>query len=279
MRTECLNYYLPRELIAQRPAEVRSGSRLLLMERATGAVTDGRFGDITAYVGSGDCLVLNNTKVLAARFFARRKTGAKLEGLFLNQTESGRWEVMLKNAGKVTEGENIILCARDGGCWGQAEAIRSIGDGRWLLDLDNGKNADDVLEEIGFAPLPPYIKRKGGDGAVAESDLERYQTVYAQQAGAVAAPTAGLHFTNELLGRLTKSGVKLAYVTLHVGIGTFKPVTADNLAQHRMHSERFSLSETDAETINRTVAAGQRIIAVGTCLFSRAMNSGLSMRW
>jgi len=264
MRTECLNYYLPRELIAQRPAEVRSGSRLLLMERATGAVTDRRFGDITAYVGPGDCLVLNNTKVLAARFFARRKTGAKLEGLFLNQTESGKWEVMLKNAGKVREGENIILCARDGGCWGQAKAVRSIADGRWLLELDNGKNADDVLEEIGFAPLPPYIKRKGGDEAVAESDLERYQTVYAQQAGAVAAPTAGLHFTNELLGRLTKAGVKLAYVTLHVGIGTFKPVTAENLAQHRMHSERFSLSEPDAETINRTVTAGRRIIAVGT---------------
>jgi S-adenosylmethionine:tRNA ribosyltransferase-isomerase len=264
MRTECLNYYLPRELIAQRPSEVRSGSRLLLMERATGSVTDRRFGDITAYVGRGDCLVLNNTKVLAARFFARRKTGAKLEGLFLNETETGLWEVMLKNAGKVREGENIILCARDSGCWGQAKAVRSIGDGRWQLEVDNGKNADEVLAEIGFAPLPPYIKRKGGDGAVAESDLERYQTVYAQQAGAVAAPTAGLHFTNELLGRLTKAGVKIAYVTLHVGIGTFRPVTAENLAQHRMHSERFSLSETDAETINSTISAGRRIVAVGT---------------
>ncbi len=264
MRTECLDYYLPRELIAQCPAEVRSGSRLLLMERATGSLTDRRFSDITAYVGPGDCLVLNNTKVLAARFFARRKTGAKLEGLFLNETETGKWEVMLKNAGKVREGENIILCARDSACWGQAKVVRSIGNGRWLLEVDNGKNADDVLEEIGFAPLPPYIKRKGGDAALAESDLERYQTVYAQAAGAVAAPTAGLHFTNELLGRLTKAGVKLAYVTLHVGIGTFKPVTVENLTEHRMHSERFSLSEADAETINSTVAAGRRIVAVGT---------------
>ena len=133
MRTECLNYYLPRELIAQRPAEVRSGSRLLLMERATGAVNDRQFGDITAYVGPGDCLVLNNTKVVAARFFAQRKTGAKLEGLFLNQTESGKWEVLLKNAGKVREGENIILCSKNRGCWGLAMAFRSIADGLWLL--------------------------------------------------------------------------------------------------------------------------------------------------
>ena len=263
MRTDELDYELPGELIAQAPAESRCGSRLLVMERTDGDVRDRSFVDITEYIDAGDCLVVNDTKVLPARFFARRLTGARLEGLFLAEHAEGRWEVMLKNSRKVKCGEEIILFGRDRSEWGRAVALERLDEGRWLLDMPRQLDVEKILAQTGFAPLPPYIKR-GDDGEQAANDLQRYQTVYARRTGAVAAPTAGLHFTAELLAQLRDKGVRSAYITLHVGAGTFKPVTAENLADHKMHFERFSLAEEDAGVINDTISAGGRIVAVGT---------------
>ncbi len=263
MRTDELDYELPGELIAQSPAESRCGSRLLVLERAGGKVRGRSFADIAGYIDSGDCLVVNDTRVLPARFFARRLTGARLEGLFLAEHTGGRWEVMLKNSRKVKCGEEIILFGRDRSEWGRAVALERLDDGRWLLEVGDESDAEAILAQIGFAPLPPYIRR-GEDGEQAAADLQRYQTVYARRAGAVAAPTAGLHFTAELLAQLRAKGVRSAHVTLHVGAGTFKPVTAEHLADHKMHSERFRLAEEDAGVVNDTITRGGRIVAVGT---------------
>jgi S-adenosylmethionine:tRNA ribosyltransferase-isomerase len=234
------------------------------MERARGRVFDRQFADIIEYIRGGDCVVLNNTKVLAAKFFGHRKTGARLEGLLLGERTTGLWEVMVKGAGKVKVGERMVLCDKDGRDWQEAKAVERTDDGRWLLKVDSGEDsAHEVLDKIGFAPLPPYIKRSD-DKELAKTDLQRYQTVYAQKAGAVAAPTAGLHFTGQLFERLKDKGIVLAYVTLHVGAGTFKPIKAENLAEHKMHAERFSICAEDAEVINDTIDRGGRIIAVGT---------------
>ena len=262
MRTELLDYELPKELIAQTPAHQRSASRLLVMDRTKKRLIDRVFTDITEYLGAGDCLVLNNTKVLPARFFARRQTGAAIEGLFLTE-QSGLWQVMLKNARKVKEGEILQLLDHANQPLYQAKAVRRLDDGTWLIDADNGKSVRAILEKIGYAPLPPYIKRQK-DEHLAAMDLARYQTVYAEKSGAVAAPTAGLHFTEELITELKAKGVRFANITLHVGAGTFKPVAAENLADHKMHSERFSITEEDARIINQTRKAKGRVIAVGT---------------
>jgi S-adenosylmethionine:tRNA ribosyltransferase-isomerase len=263
MRTDDLDYYLPPELIAQQPAESRSQSRLLVMDRTTGRVSDRKFSDIVEYIDCGDCLVLNDTKVLPARFFARRQTGARLEGLFLAEKSPGLWEVMLKNSRKVKVGEKIILSAKDNSDRYTAIAAERYPDGRWLLEMTESTDVETILARIGFAPLPPYIKRPEG-GPDSNRDIERYQTVYAEKAGAVAAPTAGLHFTNDLLAKLQQKGVKMAYLTLHVGAGTFKPVTAEHLEDHDMHFETFQLADDDAKVINKTVDNTGRIIAVGT---------------
>lgn len=263
MRTELLNYDLPEDLIAQEPAYKRCQSKLLVMERSTGMVYDRRFEDIIEYLKAGDCLVLNNTKVLPAKFFGRRTTGAELEGLFLSETEEGHWEVMLKNARKVKAGETIVFYDKEKKDFCRAEAVERMTDGHWILKVESNQNSQDILEKIGSAPLPPYIKR-GNDEDTARMDLQRYQTVYAEQPGAVAAPTAGLHFTGELLKQIKSMGIEIAYVTLHVGPGTFQPVSTERLEEHRMHSERFSICQKDADLINQCAEKGGRIIAVGT---------------
>jgi len=263
MLTKELDYDLPKELIAQRPAGQRNSSRLLVLDRATGAISHSRFADIEGIVKPGDCIVLNDTKVLAARFFGQRLSGAKIEGLYLKQYEDGRWLVMLKNASRVKIGEKIQLTGKNGQLYCYAIAAERGKDGEWILDVGNGSKAGEVLAEIGLAPLPPYIKREMKDNLIKE-DIERYQTIYAKNTGAVAAPTAGLHFTGELLAAIAKKGVKLAYVTLHVGAGTFKPVEADRLDDHKMHTEEFCIDEQNAELINSTRKAGGRIIATGT---------------
>ncbi|MBE0535815.1 MAG: tRNA preQ1(34) S-adenosylmethionine ribosyltransferase-isomerase QueA [Phycisphaerae bacterium] len=263
MQTNTLDYDLPPELIAQTPADQRSASRLLVMNRKTAALRDRGFADIADCIEPGDCLVLNNTKVTPARFFARKATGARLEGLFLEADATGRWVVMLKNSRRVKPHERIIFCDRGESDWGEAEAVERLGDGRWRLSVKSDKDALTILNEIGFAPLPPYIKRDA-DAARAKIDLGRYQTVYASRPGAVAAPTAGLHFTEALLEQLEVKGVRRAHVTLHVGAGTFKPVTADRLEDHQMHSEHYEVKAADAEIINETMAQGGRIVAVGT---------------
>jgi S-adenosylmethionine:tRNA ribosyltransferase-isomerase len=263
MRTESLNYDLPGELIAQHPADVRSQSKLMVMSRADGAVSDKSFADVVDYLEPGDCVVFNDTKVLPARFFGERRTGAKLEGLLLTEDGAGKWQVMLKNAVRVKEGERIILLNKEKEPFCEAIAVERIGQGRWLIDVQADGAAEDILAKIGFAPLPPYIKRDGG-GESSDVDIDRYQTVYARNTGAVAAPTAGLHFTDELLKTINAKGVRFAYVTLHVGAGTFKPVTADDLDDHEIHSERYELSQGNATVINDCVSAGGRVIAVGT---------------
>ncbi|MCX5635887.1 MAG: tRNA preQ1(34) S-adenosylmethionine ribosyltransferase-isomerase QueA, partial [Planctomycetota bacterium] len=262
MKTEQLNYYLPVELIAQQPCAVRSGSRLLVLGRLENKLLDSLFNRIGDFLQPGDCLVLNDTKVLPARFLGARKTGGKLEGLFLNEKTPGLWEVMLKGAGKVKTTETICLSGR-GKDYVEAVVLEKTGQGRCLLKLQTEENAEAILERIGLPPLPPYIKRNANIEQAA-LDKNRYQTVYARKAGAVAAPTAGLHFTEELIERLKNSRIHFAYVTLHVGLGTFKPVNVENLEDHDIHEERFSIDEKNAGLINKAKKQGGRIIAVGT---------------
>jgi len=263
MKTQLLDYDLPEELIAQKPMVRRSDSRLLVLERKTGRLIDSRFAKIGDFLRGGDCLVLNDTMVLAARFFARRVTGGKLEGLFLRQPEKNVWEVMLKGLAKVKAGERIWLKDIKGEDFYCAEVVEKRDEGKCLLRVEAEGSVEEVLEKIGFAPLPPYIKR-GGDLVLSARDRQRYQTVYARNLGAVAAPTAGLHFTKKLLSRLEERGIKLAYITLDVGEGTFKPVTAETLEEHRIHEERFGIDEKNAGIINGVKKNGGRIIAVGT---------------
>ena len=263
MKTDALNYVLPQELIAQHPPEKRQESRLLVLNRTDKTLSDRQFGDLSEYIRPGDCLVLNNTKVLPARFYAQKLTGAQLEGLFLHEEPDGQWQVLLKNARKIKPGETIELLDRAGNPWQPMTATPSEVKGQWLLRPDQPVDAFSALDGIGAAPLPPYIKRDRTDSEAVE-DLQRYQTVYAAQPGAVAAPTAGLHFNEMMLRRLQDMGVKLAYVTLHVGIGTFRPVQAETLDEHPMHEERYEVGAEAADIINGTVDAGGRIIAVGT---------------
>jgi len=263
MRTDELDYELPGELIAQQPAKVRSESRLLVLERGKGELIDSRFERIGDFLRGGDCLVLNDTKVLPARFFARRGSGGKLECLFLEEVSGGLWEVMVKGARRLKAGEVIYLKDAEGRDYCEAEVVERKGEGKCLLNIGTVDSAAAILERIGFPPLPPYIKR-GVDLVQAAQDKVRYQTVYAKRSGAVAAPTAGLHFTDELIGRLRGRGVVFAYTTLHVGEGTFRPVTTERLEEHRMHEERFSIDEDNARLVNEAIERRARVIAVGT---------------
>jgi S-adenosylmethionine:tRNA ribosyltransferase-isomerase len=263
MKTDELNYYLPAELIAQQPVGVRSDSKLLVFNRFDKELTDSNFVRIGEFLSSGDCLVLNDTKVLPARFFGERRSGGKLEALFLTESDTGMWEVMLKGARKVRRGESICLKDKTKNDFCEAEVFEKKGEGKCLLRIKTDANAETVLERIGFPPLPPYIKR-GDDLNQAATDKLRYQTVYARHSGSVAAPTAGLHFTDELIKQLKQSGVRFSYITLHVGEGTFKPIATGNIAEHKMHQERFSVDEENARMINAVREKGGRIIAVGT---------------
>ncbi len=263
MKTDQLNYYLPSELIAQAPLSVRSDSRLLVLDRSAAGVSDGRFSSLGDYLAPGDCLVLNDTKVLPARFFARRPTGGKLEGLFLAADDDGIWTAYLKGIRKLKQGDEFYLKDRQKADFCKAVLLEKIDQGKCRLRIKADADARTVLDEIGFPPLPPYIKRDD-DPATAAQDEQRYQTVYARQSGAVAAPTAGLHFTEPLIEQLKQAGIQFAFITLHVGAGTFKPVTADNLEDHQIHQERFSIDEKNAGIINMAKNKGGRIIPVGT---------------
>ena len=263
MKTEKLNYHLPQELIAQQPIDIRSGSRLLVLNRTTSRIIDSQFRKIGDFLSPGDCLVLNDTKVLPARFFTRRKTGAKLEGLFLNENSPGIWEVMIKGARKLKTGDKFYLKNRAKKDFCEATVLDKKTDGICKLKLDSESNFQTILNRIGFPPLPPYIKR-GDDPAVAAIDKLRYQTIYAKVPGAVAAPTAGLHFTDQLIEQLKQQGIYFAYITLHVGIGTFRPITVECLDDHKMHPEPFTIDNENASIINQAKDKGGRIIAVGT---------------
>ncbi len=272
MKTEQLDYGLPQDLIAQQPVAVRSDSRLLVLDRATGGLVDSRFCSLGRFLRPGDCLVLNDTKVLPARFLARRLTGGRLEGLFLAQPRAGVWEVMIRGAGRLRSGEKIALLGRDGHPSGTTACVLDrLSEGRCLIRPDGPDGALAVLDRIGLPPLPPYVKRDASPGQ-ADHDRQRYQTVYAENPGAVAAPTAGLHFTPELLEQLRQRRIEMACLTLHAGTGTFKPVATENLEDHPIHAEPVCLDAKAAQTINLARASGGRIIAVGTTS-TRALES------
>ena len=263
MKTEKLHYYLPPELIAQHPLRIRSDSRLLVLNRTNLEIIDSRFDNIGDFLLPGDCLVLNDTKVLPARFFARRPTGGKLEGLFLAQDADRTWDIMLKGTRKLNPGDHLILKDKQKADFCKAVLLKKQSQGRCLLRLKTEADTEAVLDKIGFPALPPYIKRDDNP-KLAQIDKLRYQTVYARHTGAVAAPTAGLHFTDRLIEQLKEAGICFAYITLHIGTGTFKPVTTENLEDHQIHQERFSIDEVNARIINEAKSKGGRIIPVGT---------------
>jgi S-adenosylmethionine:tRNA ribosyltransferase-isomerase len=263
MKTEQLNYYLPPEFIAQQPPPARTDSRLLVLNRPGGELIDSRFSKIDDFLLPEDCLVLNDTRVLPARFFGRRSSKGKLEGLFVAEDEPGIWQVMLKGARKLTAGQTIYLKDKSQKDLCSAQILEKSGRGVCKLKISAEQDAQTILDKIGYPPLPPYIKR-GTDLHQAQIDNKRYQTVYARHTGAIAAPTAGLHFTNELIDQLKNRQVRFAYITLHIGTGTFKPITTKTVEQHKMHSERFSIDDKNAQIINAAKEQNRRIIAVGT---------------
>lgn len=247
-------YDLPEELIAQEPIEPRDASRLLHLDRKTGAVKDGTFRDILHILRPGDCLVLNDSRVMPARLYGNRKgTGAAVELLLLRQRELDVWEV-LAGPGKKAKPGNVLVFGEG---LLEAEVLEVIEDGNRLVRFHYDGSFFDILDRIGQMPLPHYIKRQ-------LENKERYQTVYAREIGSAAAPTAGLHFTPQLLDEVRKMGVDTAFVTLHVGLGTFRPVKEDEITAHKMHSEHYALNAENADIINRTKARGGRVIAVGT---------------
>jgi len=264
MHIDELRYELPRHLIAQHPVRRRDRARMLVVDRRrAGTHTHAHIVDLPKYLRPGDCLVINDTRVIPARFFARRSSGGRVEGLHLANAAPDRWYVLLKPSGRLRTGEVIKL----NGAEAKLHLLSRLGDGRWEVRIDPEQPAEDLLERIGRTPLPPYIKRHRGGAADRcddARDRRRYQTVYARCPGAVAAPTAGLHFTKDLLARIESGGVSVAPVTLHVGLGTFEPITCRRLEDHRIHSEWFEMPAESARTIASSRARGGRIVAVGT---------------
>lgn len=245
---------LPEELIAQDPLEDRAGSRLLVLDKETGEVEHHIFKEIPDYLEQGDCLVLNNTKVIPARLLGCKKdTGAAVEVLLLKRQDKDVWETLVKPGKKAKPGTRLTF----GDGLLEAEVLETVEEGNRLIRFFYDGIFEEVLDRLGEMPLPPYITHK-------LQDKNRYQTVYAKYEGSAAAPTAGLHFTKELLSQIEEKGVKIAYVTLHVGLGTFRPVKAENILEHHMHSEYYQISEEAAEKINDTKRNGGRIICVGT---------------
>lgn len=254
MTTKDFYYDLPPELIAQTPLPERTASRLLVMNRKTGEIKHQHFYDILSYLRRGDCLVMNNTRVIPARLYGEKAgTGGKIEFLLLKRLSIDTWEVILRPGKKAKPGSQFVF----GGGLLRAEVLEIIKDGNRIVRFSYDGVWENILEQLGEMPLPPYIKEK-------LADKERYQTVYSKVEGSAAAPTAGLHFTRELMEKIQAKGVEIAYLTLHVGLGTFRPVSVEKVEEHVMHSEYYEVSQEAAEKINRVRRAGGRIIAVGT---------------
>ncbi|MCX5684651.1 MAG: tRNA preQ1(34) S-adenosylmethionine ribosyltransferase-isomerase QueA [Planctomycetota bacterium] len=264
MKISDFDFDLPPGQIAQSPARPRDSSRLMRLDRATGAVTHHRFSDLPDLLRPDDLLVVNDTRVIPAAFTARRASGARIEGIFLRVLPDGLWEVLLQGRGRLREGQAVALVDAAGQEQASLALVGRGEGGSWYVRPPEGTDAVHLLEKVGRPPLPPYIRRKGEAAALAASDREDYQTVYACRNGAVAAPTAGLHFTPRVLERLAARGVERVAVTLHVGVGTFQPVRVERLADHRMHEEFADISPEAAAAINRARAGGRRIVAVGT---------------
>ena len=253
MKITEFDYELPENLIAQVPIEKRDESRLMVLDRKNKTIEHKIFKDIIDYLEPGDCLVRNNTKVIPARIYGKKETGAKVEFLLLNNIEGDIWETIVRPGNKLHAGTKVIF--GDGIL--TAEIIETMPGGTRKVNFSYNGIFNEILDKIGLMPLPPYIHED-------LKDNDRYQTVYAKYEGSAAAPTAGLHFTPELLKKIEEKGVKIANVTLHVGIGTFRPVKEENVEDHEMHVEHFYIKQEDVEKINETKKNGKRVIAVGT---------------
>ncbi len=255
------DYALPEELIAQLPADKRENSKMMVLERSSHKIQHKHFYDIVDLIDENSILVLNNTKVMPARLYGmKEETGAKIEVFLLKQLEGKTWETLIKPSKRVKEGTIIKISDEL-----SAKAIeKTEEDGGWIVEMIYEGNILEVLHRNGNIPLPPYIERKLANEDIKKLDFERYQTVYAKDEGSVAAPTAGLHFTKEILQKLQDKGVEIAYVTLNVGLGTFRPVKCENILEHKMHSETFEISEETARKINEAKAKGKKLVAVGT---------------
>ena len=264
MRTADFDYELPPELIAQVPAPQRDQSRLLVLHRLSGQVEHRQFRDLPAYLRSGDLLVLNNSRVIPARLRGvNARSGGRFEILLLAENAINDWWVMLRPGKRARVGtEMVLLDAQGQPCAVRATVLDTNLEGHRRLRFTGSPNLADLLDDLGEVPLPPYIVRP--DAGRTAQDRQRYQTVFARPAGSVAAPTAGLHFTESLLAEIAARGVQICFVTLHVGLGTFAPVKAETIAAHTMHEERYELGEETARAINEAKAAGRRVIAVGT---------------
>jgi len=254
LRLSDFYYDLPEELIAQTPLPDRASSRLLVLDRENHSISHKIFKDIKDYLNPGDLLVMNNTRVIPARLYGvKKETGSKIEFLLLKRIDLTKWEVILKPGRKAKEGAEFIF----GDGLLNAKVLKVKEDGNRIVEFSFEGVFEDILDKLGQMPLPPYIKEK-------LDDKERYQTVYSKHEGSAAAPTAGLHFTNELMDEIRKTGVNIAFVTLHVGLGTFRPVKCDNIKEHKMHSEHFFIDEETCRLINETKKNGGKVIAVGT---------------
>lgn len=257
------DYNLPEELIAQLPSDKRENARMMVLDKQAKTIEHKHFYDIVDYIDDNCILVLNNTKVLPARLYGvKEETGAKIEVFLLKSlSENGHlWDVLVKPSKRVKEG-TVVKISDD---LSVQIKERKEDAGEWVVELMCDGNVLDVLHKNGHIPLPPYIERKMADEDLNKLDFERYQTVYAKDEGSVAAPTAGLHFTTEILEKLQAKGVELVYVTLNVGMGTFRPVKCENVLEHKMHSESFEVTEEAAEKINKAKQAGKKVVAVGT---------------
>ena len=253
MKVSDFNYDLPEELITQTPIEKRDESRLMILDRKEQTIEHKKFKDIIDYLEPGDCLVRNNTKVIPARIYGKKETGANVEFLLLNNIEGDIWESIVRPGNKLHVGTKVIF--GDGIL--KAEILDIMPGGTRKVKFSYKGIFNEILDKIGLMPLPPYIHEE-------LKEKDRYQTVYAKYDGSAAAPTAGLHFTPELLKKIEEKGIKIANVTLHVGIGTFRPVKEENVENHEMHTEHFYIKQEDVEKINETKKAGKRVIAVGT---------------
>ncbi len=248
------DYYLPEELIAQHPIQKRDMSRLMVLDKETGQIEHKVFKEVVDYFNEGDCLVLNNTRVIPARLLGEKEgSGGKIEFVLLKRVTGDDWEVILKPGRKAKPGARFVF----GNGELKAEILEVFEEGNRLVRFIYEGVFEEILDRVGIMPLPPYITEK-------LEDPERYQTVYAKYNGSAAAPTAGLHFTQELLSALKDKGVKIVYVMLHVGLGTFRPVKVDDITKHKMHSEYYSIDQASCDTINATKKEGNKIVAVGT---------------
>ena len=259
MHINDFDYKLPEELIAQKPQKDRDKCRLMVLRRSDNSIEHRHFFDILEYLKEGDCLLLNDSKVIPARLYGiKEETGARVEFLLIKRIEGDTWETMVRPGKRLKPGDSVVFSDEDGKKL-RAEILDYGEDGTRIVKMEYDGILMERLEEIGSMPLPPYISRPSND-----EDKDDYQTVYCHEEGSVAAPTAGLHFTTELLEKAKQKGVKIAFVTLHVGIGTFRPVKCETIEDHHMHFEEYSVSEETAEIVNQTILSGGRVISVGT---------------